>query len=72
MRLNYRYRLFPTKLQRTAMQNSLDACRWVYNQALEVRKEAWEERQENISRYDTIKMIPDWKMEYPFLNNVYS
>lgn len=70
--LTYKYRLFPTKVQRTAMQNSLDACRWVYNKALEVRKEAWEERQENIGRYDTIKMIPDWKMEHPFLTDAYA
>jgi putative transposase len=54
------------------MQRSLDACRWVYNKALEVRKEAWEERQENIGRYDTIKMIPEWKSENPFLVNAYS
>lgn len=72
MRLTYKYRLYPTKAQQTAMQSSLDACRWVYNKTLEVRKEAWDERQENIGRYDTIKMIPDWKREHSFLINAYS
>jgi putative transposase len=72
MRLTYKYRLYPTKAQRTAMQASLDACRWVYNKTLEVRKEAWDERQENVSRYDTIKMIPEWKKENPFLADAYS
>jgi len=72
MILTYKYRLFPTKAQRTAMQNSLDACRWVYNKTLEVRKEAWKEHRENISRYDTIKMIPEWKKEYPFLTDAYA
>lgn len=72
MRLTYKYRLFPTKSQRTAMQNSLDACRWVYNKALEVRKEAWEKHGENIGRYDTIKMIPSWKKEHSFLTDAYS
>ncbi|MFV9675940.1 MAG: helix-turn-helix domain-containing protein, partial [Anaerolineales bacterium] len=30
----YKYRLYPTKAQQSALQKSLDACRWVYNQAL--------------------------------------
>jgi putative transposase len=54
------------------MQKSLDACRWVYNKALEVRKNAWEERQESISRYETIKMIPQWKQENNNLADAYS
>lgn len=54
------------------MRKSLNACRWVYNKALETRKEAWEQRQENVSRYDTTNMIPGWKTEYPFLKDAYS
>lgn len=72
MRLTYKYRLFPTSAQRTAMQQSLDACRWVYNKAIEVRKDAWEKDKKHVGRYDTIKMIPGWKKEYPFLANAYS
>jgi len=56
----------------TALQNSLGACRWVYNKALEIRKEAWEQRRESISRYDTAKMLPGWKADYPFLASAYS
>ncbi|MBU0702763.1 MAG: helix-turn-helix domain-containing protein [Chloroflexi bacterium] len=26
-----KYRIYPSKAQRTAMQVSLDACRWVYH-----------------------------------------
>lgn len=72
MRLTYKYRLYPTKAQRTAMQNSLDACRWVYNKTLETRKDAWENEQRSISRYDTIKMLPQWKQEQPFLKQAFS
>ena len=68
----YKYRLYPTKAQQTAMQKSLDACRWVYNKTLEVRKTAWEERQENVGRYDTIKMLPKWKVDNPSLTDAYS
>lgn len=70
--MTFKYRLFPTPAQRTAMQKSLDACRWVYNKTLDVRKESWEQRQENVSRYDTIKMIPVWKKDNPFLTDAFS
>lgn len=54
------------------MQKSLDACRWIYNKSLETRKEAWEERKESVSRYDTVKMIPIWKANNSFLADAYS
>ena len=54
------------------MQKALDACRWVYNEALATRKNAWEQEQHSVSHYDTIKMLPDWKHERPFLLDAYS
>ena len=65
----FKYRLYPTKSQRTKMQTILDCCRWVYNKTLDLRKEAWEERQESLSLYDTNKMLPDWKKEHPWLKD---
>jgi putative transposase len=72
MRLSYRYRLNPTSAQRTALNATLDACRWVYNNTLATRKEAWEERQKSVSKYDTIKMLPAWKAEHERLQQAYS
>jgi putative transposase len=72
MRLTFRYRLFPTAAQRSAMQQSLNACRWVYNKTLETRKEAWEECRESVSLYDTNKMLTQWKREHPWLSNAFS
>jgi putative transposase len=63
----FKYRLFPTKAQRHAMQESLDACRWVYNKTLEARRDAWQERQESLSLYDTNKLLTQWKQEHPEL-----
>ena len=65
----FRYRLYPTKSQCTKMQVILDCCRWIYNKGLETRRDAWKERQESLSRFDTIKMIPDWKSENEWLND---
>src|SRR5690606_23744135 len=72
MRLTYKYRLFPSNAQRTSLQQTLDACRWLYNRTLETRKNAWEQEQKTVGRYDTIKMIPQWKVEKPELISVHS
>ena len=72
MQLTYKYRLNPTSAQRTALNATLDACRWVYNKTLEVRKEAWEPRKESVSYYDSKKLIPTWKAEHPFLTQAHS
>lgn len=71
-RKTYKYRLYPSKAQRTKMENVLDACRWVYNKTLEVRKEAWEGGEESLSLYETINMLPEWKAEHPWLKQAHS
>ena len=72
MRKTFKFRLYPTAKQKKALQKSLDACRWAYNKTLAVRKQAWEERKESISRYDTSNLLTEWKKENPFLDNAYS
>ena len=69
MRMTYKYRLFPTHTQREALQCLLDGCRWVYNKTLEVRKTSWEASQVALSRYDTNKLLTDWRDEYAFLRD---
>ena len=54
------------------MQNTLDECRWLYNHLLEQRKTVWEERQESLSMYDQINMLPALKKERPSLTTVHS
>lgn len=68
----FKFRLYPTQSQRGALQTTLEACRWTYNKTLEVRRDAWQEKQETLSRFDTIKMLPSWKTEQPFLKQAYS
>jgi putative transposase len=66
-----RYRIYPTKAQKTTMNNTLELCRWTYNETLALRKNAWESEQKNISYYDSKKMIPEWKKERPTLKSVH-
>ena len=72
MRKAFRYRIFPTHSQTTALEQSLDACRWLYNHFLEQRKDAWESEQKSLSRYDQSNTIKSLKQEYPFLANAFS
>jgi putative transposase len=72
MRRTYRFRLKPTKFQRTLLNNTLELCRWVYNETLATRKNAWEQEKKSISCYDTIKLLPGWKKEKTELSRVYS
>jgi len=72
MRLTYKYRLFPTSAQRTSLQQTLEACRWLYNKTLETRKNAWEQEQRSVGRYDTVNMILQWRTEQPMLSGVHS
>ncbi|MGB4622063.1 MAG: helix-turn-helix domain-containing protein, partial [Candidatus Methanoculleus thermohydrogenotrophicum] len=39
----YRYRLYPSKSQVTLLEQTLEICRWVYNDTLALRKNAWEQ-----------------------------
>ena len=49
------------------MQDALDACRWVYNKTLGVRRGAWENNRESLSLYDTHNLLVGWKQEEPWL-----
>ena len=66
------YRLFPTKAQTTVLEQTLDACRWVYNKTLEIRETAWEQEQRSVSYFETKRMLPAWKVEHPFLATAHS
>jgi len=68
----FRYRIYPTKAQETKLNETLELCRWIYNETLSLRKNAWETEQKRISYFDSKKMIPIWKKEKPELKTVHS
>lgn len=68
----YKFRLYLTKSQRTRMERTLDLCRWTYNQTLAYRKNAWEKEHRSTSKYETNNLLPNWKVEKPELNVVFS
>ncbi len=72
VRLTYKYRLNPTKAQRSALENMLEQCRRVYNQTLGYRKDTYEQKGESVSLYDTNKLLTQWKKEDLQLKQVHS
>jgi putative transposase len=72
MRKTFQYRVYPNRKQRRVLTQTLEECRWVYNETLAFRKQAWEERHESVSLYDTHMLLPGWKQERPTLKLVHS
>ena len=68
----YKFRLRPSRSQRSKLTQTLELCRLVYNTTLAIRKNAWEGEKRSVSLYDTNKMLTSWKDEYPELKQVHS
>jgi len=69
---NYKYRIYPTKKQTTKLNNTLEECRWLYNQLLEQRKKLYEETGKGISLYDQQAGFATLKIARPGLEAVHS
>ena len=52
LQLAYRYRLYPTKAQETALAGTLETCRQVYNSLLNWRKHDYEVRGKSPSKFE--------------------
>jgi len=63
----FKYRIFPTELQKNQLQRYFGVSRLVYNLGLETKTEAYTQRKKSISKYDLIKQLPDLKKEFDFI-----
>ena len=68
----FRYRFYPTPEQESLLRRTLGCVRLVYNKALQVRTQAWYERQERVGYPQTSSLLTQWKKEeeLDFLNEV--
>jgi len=66
------YRFYPTPEQESLLRRTLGCVRLVYNKALQVRTQAWYERQDRVGYNQTSSMLTQWKkeQELDFLNEV--
>ena len=51
----YKYRIYPTKKQATAIDQQIEQCRQLYNQLLSLKKDAYKDKGENLTRKDLYK-----------------
>lgn len=72
MRKMFQYRIFPTKKQVRALNNTLEECRWLYNHLLEKRRDAWEQEGKSLSLYQQQETFSILKAERPSLKSVHS
>jgi len=69
---SYRFRLFPTKSQVRILERQLELCRQVYNDTLAYRKNAWENDQRQVKRFETQDRLPQLKVDHPEFKEVHS
>jgi putative transposase len=71
-RFAYRYRLYPTQAQETALTGTLETCRQVYNSLLNWRKHDYEVLGKSPSKFEQQAAFPRWKKKNAELGEVYS
>jgi putative transposase len=71
MRKAFKYRVYLSNGQRRILEQQLEECRWVYNQTLEVRRDA-DTNGTKCGLYDTQAFLPIWKVDRPSLKLVHS
>jgi len=68
----YKYRLKPTKNQKTLINKHTGSCRFVYNWALEQKIKTYEQTGKSLNHMDLDKLLPTLKAENMFLKETNS
>jgi putative transposase len=66
------YKLRPTRAQKARLEETLQTCRWLYNDALAERKGAWEHSKRSVGFAQQCAELPKMKKALAFLPNVHS
>jgi putative transposase len=59
----FKYRFFPTDAQAAQLGRTFGCARFVYNQALDYRSQAWQQDKKHINYNDTALKLTQWKQE---------
>ncbi|MBD3315185.1 MAG: IS200/IS605 family element transposase accessory protein TnpB [Chitinivibrionales bacterium] len=63
----YRFELRLSQEQRQQCVHFAGCARFVWNKALALKKEAWDNESRNVSRFEIDSLLPTWKEEFPWL-----
>ena len=72
MKKTFKYRLYPTKNQKTLLDKTLESCRFLYNEFLEERQQIYNTYKFSLNYYDQQNYLPTLKKEFPHLGQVHS
>jgi putative transposase len=68
----YKFRLYPNKEQKTIIHKHIGACRFIYNWALNLKLQTYEQTGKAISRFQLNKTITTLKKEFSWLKEINS
>lgn len=68
----YAFRLYPSAPQARLLTSTLDTCRHLYNDCLAERKEAWENDQRSVTKFEQMRGIKTRKATNPYAKGVHS
>lgn len=66
----YKFRIYPSEVQKKIIEKSFGCTRFVYNNMLSLQIKTYEEEGKCHSKYDLVKMIPSLKKENEWLKEV--
>ncbi len=66
----YKFRLYPTDIQRVLINKTLGCTRFVYNYYLDKKKKLYSESKTELSCYESIKDLTNLNKKYPWLKEV--
>ena len=72
IRKTFKYRLYPKRKQRESLLATLEVCRYLYNDALEERREAWKLCRKSITFAMQSAQLPACKEADAPMRGVYS
>jgi len=65
---SFKYQLRLAQEQQALCNQIAGSCRYVWNKGLALKKQAWEEKKQRISRFDLDKLLTEWKRELDWLS----
>ncbi|GAB2812004.1 hypothetical protein GCM10027073_50220 [Streptomyces chlorus] len=57
----YRFRFYPDAEQVEQLSRTFGACRWVFNEGLALRSQAWEQHRVRVGFAETCRALTSWK-----------
>jgi len=67
MELGYRYRVYPTVEQADALVEQMSQCRWVWNQARELRERTWRSERRSVGYGELCRHLTAARGDLPWL-----